>query len=74
MSASPINIYLNPGLECEKGVPSIAHFEDSPKAIFSQIPNLEDFKIWWDGAKIELIDQDVIDDDGRFGGFVQGCR
>lgn len=74
MSARPFNIYLDPGLECEKGVPSVAHFEDSPKAVFSQISNLEYFKIRWDGAKIELIDQDVIDDDGRFWGFVQGRR
>lgn len=73
-SARPFNIYLDPRLECEKGVASIAHFEDPPEAIFSQISNLEYFKIWWDGAKVELIDQDVINDDGRFRGFVQGRR
>lgn len=71
---SSMDAYLNSSLQSKEGIPSVAHPKDAPKSILRQVSNFEDFKIWRHGAQVELIDQDVIDDNGRLRGLVQSSR
>lgn len=67
---APKKTYLNPRLQRQVGVSGIAHFKNASKSVFSQVSNFQDFEVWRDGAEIEFADENVIDDDGRFGRFV----
>lgn len=66
--------YLNSRFQCKKGVSAIAHFEDTPKPIFSEVTNLKNLKIGRNRSEIELIDENVINDNWRFWRFVDGGR
>lgn len=68
---STIDAYLNSSLQGKECIPSIAHPKDASKSILRQVSNLEDLEIWRHGAQVELIDQDVIDNNGRLWGLVQ---
>lgn len=63
--------YLNSCFKGEKGIPRIAHLEDASKSVFSQVTDLQNFEIWRDRAKIELSDENIIDDYWRLGGLIQ---
>jgi len=67
-----IAAYLNPCFEGQEGVPGIAHLEYAAKAILGQIPYLEYLQVGRDGAEIELVHEDVVDDDGRLGRLIEG--
>lgn len=62
--------YLNSGFQCQEGVAGVAHLEDASESILCQVANLQDFQIGRHGAEVELADENIIDDDGRLGGFV----
>ena len=64
--------YLYSRLERQVGIARVAHFEDAPESVFRQVADFEDLKIRGHGAQIELGDEDVIDNDGRFWRLVQG--
>lgn len=64
---------LNAGFQSQIGVSCIAHFENASKPVLCQISDFENLQVRGYGTKIELIDNDIVDDDGRFGGSVQGC-
>lgn len=66
--------YLDSRFQCEKGVSAIAHFEDTPKPIFSEVTNLKDLKIGRNRSKVELIDKNVINNDWGFRRFIDGGR
>lgn len=64
--------YLYSRLERQECVAGIAHLENATKTILGEIANLEDFQLWRNRAKIELVDKDIIDNDWRLLRFVQG--
>jgi len=68
------NSHLYSRLQGEKGIARIAHLEYASKPIFCQIANLQYLQIRRDGTQIEFIDQDIINDYGRFRSFVESGR
>lgn len=62
---------LDSCFEGQESVSGIAHFEYAAKPVFGQVPDLQNLQVRRDRAEVELIDEDVIDDDGRLGRFVQ---
>ena len=69
-----VKTYLHSSFQGQKGVARVAHFENASKSVLGQIPNLQYFQLGRDGAQIELIYEDIIDDDGWFGRFIEGGR
>lgn len=67
-------IRLDSGLEGQKGIAGICHLEDASEAVLGQVANLEDLQIGGIGAQVQLGDDDVVDDDGRLGGFIKSSR
>jgi len=63
--------YLNSCLQRQESVAGVAHLEDASKPVLGDVPYLEDFEFWRHGAKVELGNEDVIDDDRRLRGLVQ---
>lgn len=66
--------YLYSCSQRQKGIAAVAHLEYSPKAILCKISYLQYFQLRRHGAEVELCDEDIIDDDGRFRGLVQSSR
>lgn len=66
--------YLNSCPEGQEGVAAVAHLEDAAKAVLCQVADLEDLQLWRHGAKVELCDEDIIDDYWRLGRLIEGGR
>jgi hypothetical protein len=66
--------YLYSRLERQESIAGIAHFENAAKPILGEVADLENLKIGGHGAQVEFADEDIIDNDGRFGRLVQGRR
>lgn len=64
--------YLNPCLQSQESIAGIAHFEYTAKSVFGEVANLENLQVGRHSAQVELAHEDIVDDDGRLGGFVQG--
>lgn len=64
-------VCLDTRFEGEKSISRVRHLEDAAKTVFGQVTDLEDLQLWRDRTQVELRDDDVVDDDGGFGGFVQ---
>ena len=64
-------ICLDSGLESQEGIAGIRHLEDSPKAILGEITNLKDLQVWRHRAQVKFGNDNIIDDDRRFGGFIE---
>lgn len=66
--------YLNTGVEGHRGISRIAHLEDASEPVLGEVANLENLQVRWRRAEIEVGNEDVIDDDGRFRRLVEGSR
>ena len=64
--------YLDSSLEGQEGIPRIAHLEDPPESILCQIPNLQYLQLGGNAPQVELVDKNIINDDGRLRGFIEG--
>lgn len=66
--------YLNSGFEREIRIARVGHFKDATESVLGQIANFEDLQVRGHIAQVELVDEDVIDNDGRLGRFIQSFR
>lgn len=64
-------VCLDSSLERQEGVAGIRHFEDPAKAVLCEVADLEDLQVGGHRAQVELCDDNIIDDDGRLGGFIE---
>lgn len=63
--------YLNSRLQGQEGVAGVAHLENASEPILRKVANLQDLQVGRHTAEVEFADEDIIDNDGRLGGFVQ---
>lgn len=66
------NTYLNTRLERQKCIARVAHFENASKSVLGKVANLENFQIRGHSAEVELADENVVNNDGRFRRLVEG--
>lgn len=66
--------YLNSSPQRQEGISAIAHLENAPKAILCKISYLQNLQLRRHRAEVELCDEDIIDNDGWFRGFVKSSR
>lgn len=65
---------MDSSLEGQEGVAGIGHLEDTAKAIFCEVADLQDLQVRGHRAQVELCDDNIIDDDRGLGGFIERGR
>lgn len=66
--------YLNTSFEGQEGVAGVAHLEDTPKPIGSNVADFQNLEIRRDRTQIELGYDDVVDNNGRLGRLIESSR
>lgn len=70
--ASEASTHLDSCPQGQESISAVAHLKDAAEAVLCQIPYFQYFKLGRHRAKIELGDEDVIDNDGGLRGLVEG--